>query len=41
MFGIEFDFPSVEAPQYLQQLTPSFTKRSAAGYSPVSTKRCG
>ena len=41
MFSIEFDFPSVERRSIFSNSTPSFTKRSAAGYSPVSTKRYG
>ena len=40
LFAVTWDFPSVEPPDYLQQLNPAYTNRSANGCSSVSTRPC-
>ena len=41
MFGLEWDFPSTEPPEYLRQLSPELYEQDGRGSPPGSTRRSG
>ena len=40
LFGVDWDFPSVEPPDYLLQLSPALYEQEQAGWPPGSRRRC-